>query len=721
MERLPMASAFRNSLPVALAWIAAGLLLVCSGHARASQAGRDGFSGNPATNGGATCNACHAPGATRPTITISGPQTLDAGTIAEYSVTITGGPAVTGGVDVSSSAIGTLTPVDGSLHAVGVEISHTAPKPFAGGSVNFRFNYRAPTYNTVVDLFAAGNSSNGLLNLLGDGINNTQFRVTVQNGDPPPPPPPPPAATRARLVPLISGLDRPVVIEHAGDARLFIVEQAGRIRVLNADRTLRTLPLLDITDRVDDAGNEQGLLGLAFDPDYASNGRFYVNYIFDPPTGLDRTRISRFVVDPGGNTANPASEVVLMEFAQPFDNHNGGDIHFGPDGYLYIASGDGGSGGDPQNNAQNPNSPLGKLLRIDVNGAGGTPDCNLVAANLYGTPPDNAFDDGDGGAGCDEIFALGLRNPWRFGFDRSTQDLWIADVGQGDFEEVDFVPYGTSAGLNFGWRCREGGSPFNTAGCTGSYFEPLLSTSHADGNCSITGGRVYRGVREPALAGRYFFSDFCNTAIRTVTRRNGQVVLENAIAAGQASQPVTFGEDIDGELYVASLTGTIYRVRSSLQSTVTQFTVSTPDNDCLNLSDGMTAVGTPIVAPPCSFRTRQRWQLRDDGSLFNYASGLCLNVPNGNPTPGAVQLLLQSCNQTASQHFTPTGANELVSGIAGLCVEESITAPNRVQLGLCNGGQHQRWFFNPAQANGTVTPRPFPRPVVTGTVPPRHP
>ncbi len=717
MERLSIGFALRHRRLALPGGFVAALLLICNGQASASQAGRDGFSGNPATNGGATCNACHAPGATRPTVTLTGPQALDAGTIAEYSLTITGGPAITGGVGVSSSAIGTLSAVDGSLHVVGTEVSHTAPKAFSGNSVNFRFRYRAPSYNTVVTLFAAGNSSNGQLNLLGDGINVTQFPITIRNGGPPPPPPPPPAPTSARLVPLLSGLERPIAIEHAGDDRLFIAEQPGRIRVLNPDRTLRTLPLLDITDRVYDVNNEQGLLGLAFDPDYASNGRFYVNYIFHPG-GLDRTRISRFVADPGGNTASAASEVVLMEFAQPFVNHNGGDIHFGPDGYLYIASGDGGSAGDPQNNAQNPNTPLGKLLRIDVNGTGGAPDCNLVTANLYGTPPDNAFDDGDGGAGCDEIFALGLRNPWRFGFDRATGDLWIADVGQGEFEEVDFVPAGTSAGLNFGWRCREGASEYNMTGCSGSYFEPLVSPSHAAGNCSITGGRVYRGVREPALAGRYFFSDFCNSAIRTIRRRNGQVLVGNAIAAGQLSQPSTFGEDVDGELYVASLTGAIYRIRSSAASVVTQFTVSTPDNDCLIPSGGLTAAGTPVVAPRCGFRQRQRWQLRDDGSLFNHASGRCLTVPNGNTTPGAVQLVIQNCAASAAQHFTPTGHDELKS-VAGLCVEESTTIPDRVQLGLCNGGQHQRWFFNAVLATGAVTPRPIPRQVTTGTVTPR--
>ncbi|GGJ96782.1 PQQ-dependent sugar dehydrogenase [Luteimonas terricola] len=183
------------------------------------------------------------------------------------------------------------------------------------------------------------------------------------------------------------------------------------------------VPFLDIRDRVDDSGNEQGLLGLAFHPDHADDGYFYVNYSWDPPgSGLDRTRISRFTAGTNANVADPGSELVLMEFDQPCANHNGGDIQFGPDGYLYIASGDGGSGGDPQNNAQNPGRLLGKLLRIDVDG-GGAPDCNLASGQHYGIPPDNAYTDGTGGAGCDEIYGLGLRNPWRIAFDALTGDL----------------------------------------------------------------------------------------------------------------------------------------------------------------------------------------------------------------------------------------------------------------------------------------------------------
>lgn len=696
-----MQSSMFRSATLAIAML---VLLAWNATADASRFGRDGFSGNPRTNGGATCTACHAPGAAVPTVTITGPQVLDAETIAEYTVTISGGPAVTGGLGVSASgAAGSFSAIGNDVHVVGDEISHTQPKAFSGGSVSFRFRWRAPAYNGPVTLYAAGNASNGQLNLLGDAVDTAQFTVTVNNGDPEPPPPPPPPPANASLEPFVAGLARPVVITHAGDARLFVVEQSGRIRVVG-DGTVRPTPFLDITGRVDDAGNEQGLLGLAFHPDYADNGYLYVNYTYDPPSGgLDRTRISRFTVGPDPNVADPDSELVLMEYAQPFDNHNGGDVQFGPDGYLYISSGDGGSGGDPQNNAQNPNVPLGKLLRIDVDGGGTAPDCNLVAANHYGIPPDNAFTDGDGGAGCDEVFALGLRNPWRIAFDALIGHLWIADVGQSAREEINFVPAGTAAGLNFGWRCYEGNEVYNGAGCDDAYFAPLVTTTHAGGNCSITGGRVYRGGGEPALTGRYFFSDFCNTAIRAITFDDGEAIVEDAIPAGAISQPVAFGEDVFGELYIASLTGTIYRLQGAGDTPVSR--IATLSGQCLHASGTGTTSGTKLVTWPCSDSTRQRWILRGDGSILNPASGRCVDVAGGNTTPGAVSLQLSDCSGQAAQRFTPTSANEL-RGVGGLCMERSRNTRRRVQMGTCQGGGHQVWFFAPQQEARRVDPTP---------------
>lgn len=543
------------------------LCLIAIGHlAEASQFGRDGFSGNPQTNGGATCTACHASGATTPTLTLSGPSIVDAGSTHQYQLLLQDGPGVTGGVNVSASdALGVFASVNSDLSTVGKEISHTQPKPFADGQVGFTFTWTAPAHNGDLVLYAAGNSSNGLLDLLGDGIALDQLTVSVVNGNPPPPPPPPPPPAEATLEPFLSGLNRPVVIRHAGDERLFIVEQPGRIRIVESDGTLRSAPFLDIVTRVDDGGNEQGLLGLAFNPNYANNGFFYVYYTIDPGPGLDRSRISRFNVSSDPNSADALSELVLLEFEQPYGNHNGGDIHFGPDGYLYIASGDGGSGGDPQNYAQNPASLLGKILRIDVDvdGSGNTPDCGLTLGANYAIPVDNAFADGNGGAGCDEIWALGVRNPWRMSFDRATGDLWIADVGQGAVEEVDFISAGTSAGLNLGWRCYEGNDVFNLSGCNSNYLFPIHNARHSDGNCSITGGVVYRGVAEPSLYGRYFFSDFCNTAINALTRTGSGTMVEEAVPTGEIAQPVAFGENVNGEVFVASLTGTIYRLRST--------------------------------------------------------------------------------------------------------------------------------------------------------------
>lgn len=688
---------------------AIALLLAWSSGVEASLHGRDGFSGNPGTNGGSTCAACHAPGAPVPTVSISGPQVVDADTIAEFTVTITGGPGATGGLGVSASnRTGTFLASGSDVHVVGGEISHVQPKAFSQGSTSFTFRWRAPAWNGPVTLYAAGNSSNGQLNLLGDGIGTDQLAVTVQNGDSEPPPPEPPPPSEASLVPVASGLTQPVAITHAGDERLFVAEQPGRIRIIE-DGTLRALPFLDITARVDDSANEQGLLGLAFHPDYADNGYFYVNYIWDPPgSGADRTRISRFSVGANPYVADPASELVLMEFEQPFSNHNGGDIQFGPDGFLYIASGDGGSSGDPQNNSQTPGRPLGKLLRIDVDsgGDGGAPDCNLATGSHYRNPGSNAYSDGPGGAGCDEVFALGLRNPWRIAFDALTGDLWIADVGQNAREEINFVPAGTAAGLNFGWRCYEGDQPYYTAGCNAVYFPPLVTTSHSAGNCSITGGRVYRGSASPSLAGRYFFTDFCNTTIRTVTFDAGQPRVENAVSAGVISQPVAFGEDITGEIYVASLTGVLYRLVGT--GDTGESTLSTVHGQCLH-APGTTA-GTRVLAWPCREDGAQRWVLRGDGSLLNPASGRCMDAGAGPNVRGGVQLQLQDCNGEPSQQFAPNASNEL-RGAGDMCVDHSRVARRQALMWACDGSDNQAWTFTPAESLPAAAPAPAPRAV----------
>ena len=249
---------------------------------------------------------------------------------------------------------------------------------------------------------------------------------------------------------IATGFNRPVDIVHAGDNRLFIVEQNnGRIRIMDQDGNINPTNFLDIGSRVGSTANEQGLLGLAFHPNYASNGYFYVNYT----ATNGNTNISRFTVSANPDVANANSEVILLTVSQPYNNHNGGGIKFGPDGYLYIGMGDGGSGGDPGNRAQNTTNLLGKMLRIDVDG--GSP---------YSIPVDNPFV--NNGSVSNEIWAIGVRNPWRFSFDRQTGDLWIADVGQGDWEEINMQPAASNGGENYGWRCYEGNIAFETAGCS---------------------------------------------------------------------------------------------------------------------------------------------------------------------------------------------------------------------------------------------------------------
>ena len=553
------------------------VLLVASATAGASALGRSGFSGDPSANAGADCSVCHAPdGAPAPTIGVVGPQRIDAGTTRAFYVVLLGGPGVTAGIDISvSNDIGTLVPFDGDLQQADGELTHSSPKPFSGDLATFAFRYTAPNYSTDITLHVAGNSTNGALNLRGDGIATTEFTLTVENGLEPPPAPPQPAAGELTATRFATGLNQPVVLTHAGDSRLFVAERAGRIRIAERDGNVRPTPFLDIAAQVDDSASEMGLLGLAFHPDYASNGYLYVNYTYDPGPGPgpDRSRISRFSVSANADIADPDSEQVLMEFAQPFSNHNGGDLHFGPQGYLYIATGDGGSGGDPQNNAQTTTNLLGKLLRIDVDNPpapGSGPDCSLPvgdgAQNRYSIPPDNAFTDGVGGDGCDEIFALGARNPWRFSFDRDTGALWVADVGQNAVEEINYLPPGSSGGINLGWRCFEGDAPFNTNGCNLAYLPPVHTYSNSTEGCSVTGGRVYRGALSPVLNGQYFFSDFCQSSIRALSGPpGGELSQRVVIPAGTLSAVAAFGEDYIGELYAAEFaTGDIYRLDAVL-------------------------------------------------------------------------------------------------------------------------------------------------------------
>jgi glucose/arabinose dehydrogenase len=343
----------------------------------------------------------------------------------------------------------------------------------------------------------------------------------------------PASASAIRLTPVATGLASPLLVTAPpGDARLFVVEKPGRVRIVRAGRLLPT-PFLNVVNRVS-TGGEQGLLGLAFHPKYADNGRFYVNYT---DRGGD-TRVVEYRVSSSPNRAAAGSARVILTVDQPYANHNGGHIAFGPDGMLYIGMGDGGSGGDPENHGQRTNTLLGKMLRIDVDTpSGGRP---------YGIPAGNAFPNGGGRA---EILHWGLRNPWRFSFDRASGDLWMGDVGQNAIEEIDFAPKGSS-GLNFGWNAFEGTKAFGGT-ANGPTVNPVAQYTHSKG-CSVTGGYVYRGSRVPSLRGRYVYADFCSG--RTWSMRAGPRPGDVREITGRLSRSLknvfSFGEDAAGEMYV---------------------------------------------------------------------------------------------------------------------------------------------------------------------------
>ncbi len=323
------------------------------------------------------------------------------------------------------------------------------------------------------------------------------------------------------LAPVVSSLRKPTYLTHAGDERLFILEQPGLIRVVEGGQLLEQ-PFLDLQDVVGDVGSEQGLLSLAFHPDYVENGRFFVNYT----DNNGDTIVAGYRVTADPNRADPGSEQRLLQIDQPFKNHNGGDIVFGPDGLLYIGMGDGGSAGDPQGNGQNPQALLGKLLRLNVDPEGAQP----------------------------EIWALGLRNPWRFSFDRLTGDLFIGDVGQGQWEEIDYVSAPLPAqGPNFGWNILEGTHRYSTFGDVAGLTGPIAEYSHMEGY-SVTGGYVYRGQALPALNGFYFFADYGSGAIWSLAR-NAQGAWDRAVFMKTDYNISSFGEDVNGELYLLNHRG----------------------------------------------------------------------------------------------------------------------------------------------------------------------
>jgi glucose/arabinose dehydrogenase len=359
-----------------------------------------------------------------------------------------------------------------------------------------------------------------------------------------------PAELAVRLKEVARGLDAPLFLTSPpGDpTRAFVVEQGGRIRIIRNDALLPT-PFLDISSRIA-SGGERGLLGLAFHPQYATNGRFVVYYT---NTAGD-IRIASYKVSANPEVADPASEQILLAVPHPsFSNHNGGMVTFGPDGRLYAGIGDGGSGGDPNGNGQNRNTLLAKLVRLDVNAAG-----------QASVPSDNPF---VGQSGMrPEIWSYGLRNPWRFSFDRLTGDLYIGDVGQNAREEIDVSrgPSNMGRGLDFGWNIMEGTSCYSpSSGCNRTGLTlPVLDYGHGDG-CSVTGGYVYRGSLVPALRGMYFYGDYCSGWVRSFVLTGSQAAQRLDWAALRPGGQITsFGEDATGELYVIVASGSVFRIEA---------------------------------------------------------------------------------------------------------------------------------------------------------------
>jgi glucose/arabinose dehydrogenase len=355
---------------------------------------------------------------------------------------------------------------------------------------------------------------------------------------PPPEPTIPPAvpATSISLNLVANGFFKPTYLTHAGDERLFVMDQVGRIYIIQEGELL-PVPFLDIQNRVNSNALEQGLLGLAFHPQYVENGTFFVNY----SAGTGDTVIARYQVSADPNVADPNSEMILMTYDQPYENHNGGQLAFGPDGYLYIGVGDGGSADDPLGHGQNSQTVLGTLLRLDVDHEGNGTAYAIPAGNPFQTQPEFR----------PEVWAMGLRNPWRFSFDRLTGDLFIADVGQNLYEEVHYsaAADGGGQGANYGWNIMEGQHCFLTEGCDQTGLEiPITEYDHSQG-CSITGGYIYRGSRYPQLTGNYFFADYClGTVWSLVQLPDGSWARNMVLQSGLVIS--SFGEDVHGELYV---------------------------------------------------------------------------------------------------------------------------------------------------------------------------
>jgi glucose/arabinose dehydrogenase len=461
-----------------------------------------------------------------------------------------------------------------------------------------------------------------------------------------------------------TGFLRPVDIAHCGDSRLFIVEQRGYIWILDSLGNRLQDTFLNIDARVRSTGNEQGLLGLAFPPDYAETGYFFVNYTRETDGDTHVSRFKRDSLNP--NKADPNSELIILTQDQPFTNHNGGCLKFGPDGYLYIALGDGGSGGDPQNNGQKKNTFLGKILRIDVS--------NSSASLPYTVPPDNPFV--NDAAYFPEIWSLGLRNPWRFSFDRLTGDMWIGDVGQGDREEIDFEPANTG-GRNYGWRCYEGSLPYNTSAClpASNYIAPVFDYDNSSLGCSVTGGFVYRGSKYPDLFGKYIFTDYCSGRWWVTTHNADGTFSTVQIADLANSQYSSLGEDHDGNLYVALLaSGKIQKIKE-LCSPFQISLVNIISPVCANNPGGLLEINAAGGASPVNYA----WSNGEPGNIISYLYPGAYSVTTTDAN-GCVRLDTFEIEQIGPDVPTLTASDTI------LCAGQSVTltasglpSPNTLQ------------------------------------------
>ena len=348
------------------------------------------------------------------------------------------------------------------------------------------------------------------------------------------------AASSYQFAEVATGFARPVYLTHAGDERLFVVEQGGLIRIVENGAILEE-PFLEVAALLNTSGLERGLLGMAFHPDYAENGWFFVNYT---AAGSGANTVARYIrLD--ANHADPASAEIILSVEDRYPNHNAGQLAFGREGYLYVGMGDGGSANDPHGNGQNSGVLLGKMLRLDMDG-------DLP----YEIPEDNPFVDDN--RFRPEIWAFGLRNPWRYSLDRATGDLYIADVGQFLWEEINIQPADSPGGENYGWSVYEGNHPFSGESPPPDMVTPIAEYSHSDG-CSVTGGYVYRGDTLPELQGAYFYGDWC-TGVAWTTRRDESGAWQTSVFMNTGRQISSFGEDELGELYLLDHNGTVLRL-----------------------------------------------------------------------------------------------------------------------------------------------------------------